>query len=170
MAEVAQQQHGGRQGRDVVEAVLRVVADRLPTTKTRTCWIRAPPSYPNGFPITFTAVFISVLNSWSSGIYVISLHGSNMLYFELLLRIFWAAPTPPARRKGMAPQHACHQDKGQGKTSEGVQHEAGDLDHERGEQSSLSPSTLGEDLASGDGTADSVADSVAAEWHQVGKE
>lgn len=47
-----------------------------------------------------------VFDSLSSGMYAISLHGSNNEYFELLLKIFCAAPTTTANISGVVPKAA----------------------------------------------------------------
>jgi len=47
-----------------------------------------------------------VFDSLSSGMYAISLHGSNKEYLELLLKIFCAAPTTTAIISGVVPRAA----------------------------------------------------------------
>ena len=69
----------------------------------RICWIKAPPDFPSGLPMTSMAAFPFVLDSWSNGMYAISLHGSNSEYFALLLRMFCAAPTITANIRGDVP-------------------------------------------------------------------
>ena len=83
-----------------------VAAASDPTAKIKNCWIRAPPLFPSGLPITSIAALPFVLDSLSSGIYAISLQGSNKEYLELLLRIFWAAPTITAIINGVVPRAA----------------------------------------------------------------
>ena len=83
-----------------------VAAARLPTPKMRICWIKAPPLFPSGFPMTSIAALPFVFDSLSSGMYAISLHGSNKAYLELLLKMFCAAPTITAIINGVVPRAA----------------------------------------------------------------
>lgn len=84
-----------------------VAAARLPTPKMRNCWINAPPLLPSGLPTTSTAALPLVFDSWSNGMYAISLHGSKSEYFALFERIFWAAPTITASMSGVVPSDAA---------------------------------------------------------------
>lgn len=84
-----------------------VAAARLPTPKIRNCWIIDPPDLPRGLPITSTAALPLVLESWSNGMYAISLHGSNSEYLELLLKMFCAAPTNTPSINGVVPNAAA---------------------------------------------------------------
>mmetsp|Transcript_7061 Transcript_7061/g.14454 ORF Transcript_7061/g.14454 Transcript_7061/m.14454 type:complete len:206 (+) Transcript_7061:76-693(+) len=84
-----------------------VAAARLPTPKIRTCWIKAPPDLPRGFPITSIAALPLVLDSLSRGMYAISLHGSNKLYLEDFDMMFWAAPRSTASISGVVPARAA---------------------------------------------------------------
>lgn len=53
--------------------------------------------------MTSTAALPFVFDSWSRGMYAISLHGSNREYFAPLERIFCAAPTITASMSGVVP-------------------------------------------------------------------
>mmetsp|Transcript_23673 Transcript_23673/g.66857 ORF Transcript_23673/g.66857 Transcript_23673/m.66857 type:complete len:253 (+) Transcript_23673:223-981(+) len=82
-----------------------VAAAKLPTPKMRICWIKAPPDFPSGFPMTSMAAFPLVFCSLSSGMYAISLHGSKSEYLLDLLRMFCAAPTSTASINGVVPSN-----------------------------------------------------------------
>ena len=66
-------------------------------------YFRTYPDFPRGFPITSTAAFPLVFDSWSRGMYAISLHGSNREYLAPFDRMFWAAPTITASMSGVVP-------------------------------------------------------------------
>ena len=46
------------------------------------CWMSEPPDLPSGLPITSIAALPFVFDSASSGMYAISLHGSNNEYLH----------------------------------------------------------------------------------------
>ena len=64
------------------------------------------PDFPSGLPITSTAALPLVFDSWSRGMYAISLHGSKREYLAPFDKMFWAAPTMTASISGVVPMRA----------------------------------------------------------------
>mmetsp|Transcript_11731 Transcript_11731/g.35746 ORF Transcript_11731/g.35746 Transcript_11731/m.35746 type:complete len:205 (+) Transcript_11731:170-784(+) len=80
-----------------------VEAAREPMLKMSPCWMKDPPDFPSGLPITSTAALPLLFCSASNGMYAISLHGSNSEYLDDLLSTFCAAPTRTAAINGVVP-------------------------------------------------------------------
>ena len=82
-----------------------VAAARLPTPKMRICWIKAPPLFPSGFPMTSIAALPFVFDSLSSGMYAISLLLGLFLMivvYTILVRLV-TGKTPSFFLNGIAP-------------------------------------------------------------------